>query len=330
MAYPVILSLAAGAIGTYGAVTGRFDNMFENFKNKKNSSSSSSSASNRSNEQNHASQPTIVLAPSQSNRSNSYFLPFGCACVVALGGYYYYIHAAGTQQVIGKVEETAEETQELVQETDDNNAKRFDILDKKNEDRAQNLEIEMRTEQRAGFNVISEQIYCLQQVAIQTLNAVAMSMNKPSSAAHHDDDAECNAMSNEKLLGYCDKAQEMADTMISDQHTLTIRERNLKDIKAEVQLRSNGSRNVVHSGGDNHITPGGPGDIGDVDDCGDEAGAVKNPFDFRRNQRMVSTSYTPGGESQQQPSLDAMQTIAAFVEQLKHGVQPVQIACYVW
>merc|ERR1712228_242593 len=194
---------------------------------------------------------------------NSYLVPLGCACFIGLGGYYYYIHNNGTKKVIGKVEETAEETQTLVQQTDDNNSKRFQMLDKKNEDRTQNLEIEIRSEQRAGFNVISEQLYCLTQVAIQTLSAVASSNNNSNSN-------ENESVTNEKMLGYCDKAQEMADTILSDEHMLKTKENNLNDIKAEIQLRNNANTVVMGKlDNDYHSTPGGPN---------------SNPFDLNRNQ----------------------------------------------
>lgn len=261
MANPAALwYLGVGGVAMYGYLSGRATTLFDNFKNKKNDSPSSNATHSRQLER-----PTIIVQPTGNQRS-SYVVPLGFACFIGLGGYYYYIHNNGTKKVIGKVEETAEETQTLVQQTDDNNSKRFHILDKKNEDRTQNLEIEIRGEQRAGFNVISEQLYCLTQVAIQTLSAVATSAN---SNANENENG-----SNEKLLGYCDKAQEMADTILSDEHMLKTKQNNLTDIKAEIQLRNNANyeqNNVVMGKLDNdyHATPGGP---------------HSNPFELHRNQ----------------------------------------------
>mmetsp|Transcript_1546 Transcript_1546/g.1269 ORF Transcript_1546/g.1269 Transcript_1546/m.1269 type:complete len:192 (-) Transcript_1546:611-1186(-) len=171
MAHPVVV-FGLGAIAMYGYATGRISDFFD--KKLKNTNGESSQTSTMQSTQTSSKPATIIVqSPLNNNRRNSYLIPFGCAAVFGLGGYYYYIHSSGTRKVIHRVEETAEETQTLVQQTDDNNSKRFEILDKKNEVRAQNLELEIRSEQRAGYNVISEQLYCLQQVAIQTLSAVA-------------------------------------------------------------------------------------------------------------------------------------------------------------
>ena len=97
--------------------------------------------------------------------------------LLALAGYYYYIHKWGTKKVISRVEETAEQTQDLVSKSDKNNSKRFSELDKRNTERAHTLESEIRGETRAGFGMISDQIYCLTQICIQTLSAIATGNN---------------------------------------------------------------------------------------------------------------------------------------------------------
>eukprot|EP00483_Globobulimina_turgida_P000631 UN00631 len=256
----VIYLFGLGAMG-YGYATGRITNFIDNFKNKNKDPAHTSQQYLNPNEQTRP-PPTIIVQPNNNPR-NSYLLPLGCACFIGLGGYYYYIHNNGTKKVIGKVEETAEETQDLVQKSDDNNSKRFEILDSKNEDRAQNLELEIRSEQRAGFNVISQQLYCLTQVAIQTLSALASS---------HDKKEVNDCVNNEKLISYCDKAQDLADTILDEQHLLKSKENNLKDIKAEIQLRNNNrpQQEVVMS---SNVTPGGPN-------------SYNNPFDLNRNQQV--------------------------------------------
>merc|ERR1712129_41579 len=240
-----------------------------------------------------------------------YLVPLGCACFIGLGGYYYYIHANGTKKVIGKVEETAEETQTLVQQTDDNNAKRFQMLDTKNEDRTKNLEVEIRSEQRAGFNVISEQLYCLTQVAIQTLSAVATSTNSNESS---NDNAN-NNNNNEKLLGYCDKAQEMADTILSDEHMLKTKQNNLNDIKAEIQLRNNDQNNVVMGklDDDYHATPGGPNN--------------SNPFDVHHNQQASVVSHPKANNNNKDEEGNASTNILSAIS---NGIIPAQIGYSVY
>jgi len=292
---PAVLYLGVGAVGTYLGVTGRLHDLMDLGKRRESSSSQSAKQTRVE-----APRPTIIVQPSNS-RANSYMVPLGCACFIGLGGYYYYIHNNGTKKVIGKVEETAEETQTLVQKTDDNNTKRFEVLDKKNEQRAQDLELEIRGEQRAGFNVISEQLYCLTQVAIQTLSAVASSSG--------DRDAE-QELSNEKLLGYCDKAQEMADTILSEQHMLKTKETNLADIKAEIQLRNHV---LVHSTS-SHKTPGGPDDD------------AANPFDVNRNQ----SAYVTDISSKAARDADEADSRLPSLSSMSPHVEALKLAHYVW
>eukprot|EP01084_Bolivina_argentea_P233459 393210_1 len=173
---PAFIWIGAGALGAYGYSTGRISDWIDNFgRSKKNESSSQHQEGQQSQQPNvnqqRAPPPTIIVSPSSNNRS-SYLLPLGCACFVGLGGYYWFIHSNGTKKVIGKVEETAEETQDLVTKCDENNIKRFEVLDRNNEDRAVDLELNIRSEQRSGFHVVSEQLYGLTQVCIQTLSVL--------------------------------------------------------------------------------------------------------------------------------------------------------------
>jgi len=294
---PAVVYLGVGAIGTYLGVTGRLNELMD-FSKRPDSSSQSAMQTRVE-----APRPTIIVQPS-SHRTNSYLLPLGCACFIGMGGYYYYIHNNGTKKVIGKVEETAEETQTLVQKTDENNTKRFEVLDTKNEQRAQDLELEIRGEQRAGFNVISEQLYCLTQVAIQTLSAVASSTGSAAGAQGQGQGGHAEQeLSNEKLLGYCDKAQEMADTILSEQHMLKTKETNLADIKAEIQLRNNV---LVHS---SHKTPGGPDD--------DEHEQRTNPFDVNRNQSAYVTGISSKSYRDANEGDSAHDTLSPQLEALK-------------
>jgi len=295
---PAVLWLGMGAVGMYGYATGRISDFVDHF-NSKHKNSHSANAQPLAPPQ----RPTIIVQPS-SSKTNSYLVPLGTAAFLGLGGYYYFIHNNGTKRVIGKVEETAEETQDLVVQTDENNAKRFEVLDERNEQRSQNLELEIRSETRAGFNVLSEQIYCLTQVAIQTLSAVASpGIGNPGGSEQE--------VSNEKLLGYCDKAQEMADTILTDQHMLTAKENNLRDIKAEIQLRNN----AVLS--DAHKTPGGPDDF--------ESGG--NPFAIKRSQSTKITNVTAKSykdhESEQEEGRHLFSSVMGKVRALK-------MAQYAW
>lgn len=109
------------------------------------------------------------------------------------------------------------------------------------------MKCQIRSEQRAGFEIVSEQLYCLTQVAIQTLSAIA----------HGSADDNGEFCANEKLLGYADKAQGIADTILSEEHMLKTKQQNLNEIRAEIDLRHETQMNV-QSQVACKITPGGP------------------------------------------------------------------------
>ena len=298
---PAVVWMGMGAVGMYGYATGRLSDFVDNFgKNRKNESSQSARPQTYS----EPPRPTIIVQPSNS-RTNSYLLPLGVAGFIGLGGYYYYIHNNGTKQVIGKVEETAEETQDLVVQSDENNAKRFEVLDTKNEQRAQNLELEIRSETRAGFTVLSEQIECLTQVAVQTLSAIALGNGGQS---NNEQD-----MSNEMLLGYCDTAQQTAETILSDQHMLKTKGNNLKDIKAEIQLRNNVILN------NNHKTPGGPDDYNGG-----------NPFDIKRRQSATTTNVSAKSYKDHQNDDDGSHEGSNMFSSVMNKVETLKMAQYAW
>lgn len=85
----------------------------------------------------------IQPQPMNEHSYNTYALPIGSVLFVAFGAYYYYSNSESTKKVISKVENTAEETQDLVAKSDMNNAKRFEILDEKGEERAKTMETEV-------------------------------------------------------------------------------------------------------------------------------------------------------------------------------------------
>ena len=328
--------VGVAGVGMYGYATGRISDFIDNYKNKDRSINGNNNNNNNNNQNRNKNEErgrTIIVQSGGNNNNdnghNSYLIPISCAFIFGLSGYYYYINSSGTKKVIGRVEKTAEETQNLVQETDENNAKRFEILDKKNETRAQNLELEIRSEQRAGFNVISEQLYCLQQVAIQTLSAVA-SLSSSSTTNNNNDNN--NDENNEKLLGYCDKAQEMADTILSDQHILKTKQQNLKDIKAEIQLRNNDIININNNNNNNHQTPGGP-PINDNNNNNNN-----NPFDINnlKNENTIITNVSSSSYNNNNDNNDDNNNnndnnfISSIRSKIENGIKPISIGYHIW
>jgi hypothetical protein len=133
----------------------------------------------------------IIVMPESGGRSNRNWLFWSSTAIVALASYYYYLQNSGTRQVIDRVDETAGETQDLVVECDENNERRFEVLDEKMEERNNELSATIRGEQRAHFDVLSDQLYCVTQLCLKTLDTVAKgvtgSMNDHEEFEHADD-----------------------------------------------------------------------------------------------------------------------------------------------
>ena len=89
-----------------------------------------------------------------------------------MGGSYWYWHKNSNAKICKTVHKTAEQTQDLVTQSDENNEKRFEKLNQKNEERAIDIQTNVISEQRAGFDVLSQQLYTLTQITLQTLNSV--------------------------------------------------------------------------------------------------------------------------------------------------------------
>jgi len=255
-------ALIRGTFLAFGTVWAYKEGYIESvLKKLKDNNNTGNNAVNGSVNRQQPTQPIIVNAPANKDSSSSKLVTLiGVGAVVTMG-YIYYNRILGTKQVINKVETTGKETQGLVKMTDENNVKRFNELDKRNTKRANDMEAEIRSETRAGFQVVSEQLYCLTQVCIQTLSHLA------NGTSNNNNDGEfCSP--NDKLLGYADKAQEMAETILDDQHMIKAKHDNLKDIKAEIFQRNENENNEfimqngVTPGYKN--TPGGPDNNDDI------------------------------------------------------------------
>ena len=67
----------------------------------------------------------------------------------------------------------AQQTQDLIVQSDIKNHQQIKTLDENNEKRHSDVKTTIISEQRASFDVLSQQFYTVTQVALQTLNIVA-------------------------------------------------------------------------------------------------------------------------------------------------------------
>jgi len=240
------------------------------------------------------------------------------AVMVVYFAYSYYIGNTNTKRVIDKVEDTAQETQELVKECDDNNQKRIEELDERAEDRANELSIEIRGEQRAHFEVLSKQLNCVTQVCLQTITAIA------NGAAHSSEDGEI--AQNDQLVAYAEKAQEMSDNLFDRDTYLKAVDMHMDECRAQIGNRKKSKMkgastqpdmdDMMIAGG---VTAGGSDDIDDELNYNSGSNNNNNPYVRKVSApgmgRSDSKSSNKGNNDSKPKSVTELQ----FVKNLKLG-----------
>jgi len=93
----------------------------------------------------------------------------GGGVVVFFGAYKYFWGANPLDKIIPELEESSRKTLDQVRKADENQAVRAHQIDENNKIRLQQLRSEIQGEQRGNFEVLSEQIACLTQIALQTM-----------------------------------------------------------------------------------------------------------------------------------------------------------------
>jgi len=179
-----------------------------------------------------------VIAERNETSLTRKMLGLTSAALAVYLGYSYYSSNSNTKRVIDKVEDTAQETQDLVKECDDNNQKRIEELDERAEERTNELSVEIRGEQRAHFEVLSKQLNCVTQVCLQTITAIANGINGSS------EDGEL-AQPNEQLIAYSEKAQEMSDNLFDRDTYLKAVDMHMDECRAQIVSRKNGKAKMT-------------------------------------------------------------------------------------
>jgi len=181
-------------------------------------------------QEDHVTRSFHVISDRSESSLTRKMLSITSAALVVYIAYSYYSSNNNTKRVIDKVEDTAQETQELVKECDDNNQKRIEELDERAAERTNDLSVEIRGEQRAHFEVLSKQLNCVTQVCLQTINAVAHGLTNPA------EDGEA-AQPNEELIAYAEKAQEMSDNLFDRDTYLKAVDIHVEECRAQIGTR---------------------------------------------------------------------------------------------
>lgn len=141
----------------------------------------------------------------------------GGGVVVFFGAYKYFWGANPLDKILPELEESSRKTLDQVRKADENQAVRSQQIDENNKARLQQLRTEIQGEQRGNFEVLSEQIACLTQIALQTMTHQTPGGPQAITAGGNADEqtvAEYNQRT-EELHHWAAEAQKVVDE-ISD------------------------------------------------------------------------------------------------------------------
>eukprot|EP00494_Astrolonche_serrata_P031111 UN31380 len=96
----------------------------------------------------------------------------GGGVVLFFGAYKYFFGTNPLDKLIPEIQEQSAITLDQVRKADENAQARNEKMDENNRQRLIQLRAELQGENRGNFEVLSEQINCLTQIALQTLTSV--------------------------------------------------------------------------------------------------------------------------------------------------------------
>jgi len=150
----------------------------------------------------------------------------GAGAVMVLSALQRY-HLGEPAEVLRANLKTMEKTSlRQIRKADENSTERNKILDKNNKWRLQKLSSEVIGECRANFDILSQQIHCLTQIALQTLTTLAKPIAETPGGG--DDLLEEIEKERQKVLEWSRKAQREADKLVNPESIISRRKSNVE------------------------------------------------------------------------------------------------------
>jgi len=160
----------------------------------------------------------------------------GGGVVVFFGAYKYFWGANPLDKVLPQLEQSSKETLEQVRKADENARIRAQQMDENNRRRLLELQCEMQGEQRGNFDVLSEQINALTQIALQTLTTITPSEQLAVTAGGPYDNQQVAEIRNQRnnINGFAARAQQVADEIADPNYHEQKRVDASKRIRAKI------------------------------------------------------------------------------------------------
>jgi len=194
------------------------------------------SSSGRSTNMQH---PTILSLPSQSEGglglSNLLFAGvLGAGAVMVLGGFQWLRRDDAVKRLQPKFKKLEKAALKQVRKADENSADRDQRLDRNSKLRMQKMQSEIVGENRGNFDMLSNQINCLTQIALQTLSTMA----KPTTPGGEGME-EAAEREQQKILEFARRAQREADKFVDQDRIKSARSFHVSSLRAEIPGLSN-------------------------------------------------------------------------------------------
>jgi len=160
----------------------------------------------------------------------------GGGVVVFFGAYKYFWGSNPLDKVLPQLEKSSKETLEQVRMADENARIRAQQMDENNRRRLLELQAEMQGEQRGNFEVLSEQINALTQIALQTLTTITPNEQLAITAGGPYDNQQVAEIRNQRndINEFAARAQQVADEIADPNYHEEKRQEASKRIRAKI------------------------------------------------------------------------------------------------
>jgi len=160
----------------------------------------------------------------------------GSGVVLFFGAYKYFWGSNPLDKVLPQLEKSSKDTLEQVRKADENARIRAQQMDENNRRRLLELQAEMQGEQRGNFEVLSEQINALTQIALQTLTTVTPSEQLAITAGGPYDNQQVAEIRNQRnnINEFAARAQQVADEIACPSYHEQKRSDASKRIRAKI------------------------------------------------------------------------------------------------
>lgn len=157
----------------------------------------------------------------------------GGGVVLFFGAYKYFFGRNPLDGILPELEAKTQETLEQVRKADENSRIRAQQIDDNNRQRLLQLQTEMQGEQRGNFEVLSEQINCLTQIALQTLTTITPNEQLALTSGSGEQQLAIQNQRTE-VNEFAARAQEVADEIANPNYAEEKRQNASKRIRAKI------------------------------------------------------------------------------------------------